>query len=577
MNRDNMKIYSLIILAIILTGLAAPIRAMVYVNAQQGQVGEVTTPTSKGVEALIIVLRKAIERARELFIKWNVSSEEKAWSRLEEINASIVNVVDLLNAGKIDEARKLAISLLKELAELIKNMARKYGKHLINATNATMGLRHRLELRIRIRLLNNTINVLLNLTTRIKEANATLAEKLRIQLKETKNKLSKALEALEKGNVSEAKELIRDVEYMVKKVRRTINHIIMDTVKRRVCQYIDKAIERIKWAIEILKNRAKELEEMNLTIAATRLRKAIAKLQETIRKLKNITADELNTTITPAMLARIYMSTMKEVHILRGEVKQRVEHAEKVKNIAPYVNDLVYLVRGLPRALQQISKHMKILPRETKQLIEDIATSINELRDLIKELVNATQIGDESKVEEVKEKIHELIEEIKSMVKELKDKIKHKPVPKPIVIVLDEIEELLVKMHIHVEKALENVSRTSIEMKKNRERVMEGLEYLKEKIEEIKEIVEEKGKRKAHTMKVKLRLENMLKLLEQIRIQLKNNKTEEAIKLILKLKQLVIEAEKACVRLGLGKEVSAKLAKTILITGILVDMLRHSG
>ena len=574
---DNMKIYSLIILAIILTGLATPIGTMVYVNAQRGQVNEVTTPTSKGVEAIIIVLRKAIERTRELFIKWNVSSEEKAWSRLEEINASIVNVVDLLNAGKIDEARKLAISLLKELAELIKNMARKYGKHLINATNATMGLRHRLELRIRIRLLNNTINVLLNLTTRIKEANATLAEKLRIQLKETKNKLSKALEALEKGNVSEAKELIRDVEYMVKKVRRTINHIIMDTVKRRVCQYIDKAIERIKWAIEILKNRAKELEEMNLTIAATRLRKAIAKLQETIRKLKNITADELNTTITPAMLARIYMSTMKEVHILRGEVKQRVEHAEKVKNIAPYVNDLVCLVRGLPRALQQISKHMKILPRETKQLIEDIATSINELRDLIKELVNATQIGDESKVEEVKEKIHELIEEIKSMVKELKDKIKHKPVPKPIVIVLDEIEELLVKMHIHVEKALENVSRTSIEMKKNRERVMEGLEYLKEKIEEIKEIVEEKGKRKAHTMKVKLRLENMLKLLEQIRIQLKNNKTEEAIKLILKFKQLVIEAEKACVRLGLGKEVSAKLAKTILITGILVDMLRHSG
>lgn len=574
---DNMKICSLIILAIILAGLTTPIGTMVYVNAQQGQVNEVTTPTSKGVEAIIIVLRKAIERTRELFIKWNVSSEEKAWSRLEEINASIVNVVNLLNAGKIDEARKLAISLLKELAELIRDMARKYGKHLINATNATMKLRHRLELRIRIRLLNNTINVLLNLTTRIKEANVALAEKLRMQLEEAKDKLSKALEALEKGNVSEAKELIRDVEYMVKKVRRTINHIIMDTVKRRVCQYIDKAIERIKRAIEILENRAKELEEMNLTIAATRLRKAIAKLQETIRKLKNITADELNTTITPAMLARIYMSTMKEVHILRGEVKQRMEHAEKVKNIAPYVNDLVRLVRGLPRALQQISKHMKILPRETKQLIEDIATSINKLKDLIKELVNATQIGDESKVEEVRGKIHELIEEIKSVIEELKDKIKHKPVPKPILIVLDEIEGSLVKIHIHVEKTLGNVSRTPIEMKKNRERVMEGLEYLKEKIGEIKEIVEEKGKRKAHTVEVKLRLENMLKLLEQIRIQLKNNKTEEAIRLMLQLKQLVIEAEEACIKLGLGKEVSAKLAKTILIIGILVDTLRQSG
>ena len=573
----NMKMYSLMLLAIILTGIVAPIGTMVYANAQQGQGDEVTTPTSKGVEALIFVLRRAVERARELFIKWNVSSEEEAWSRLEEINTSIANVTELLNASKIDEARKLAISLLKEIAELVRDMARKYGEHLVNATNATIGLRHRLELKIKIRVLNNTINILLNLTTRIKEINATLAEKLRIQLEEAKDKLSKALEALEKGNVSEAKELIKDVEGIVKKVRKTMDYIIIHIVKRRIHWHIGKAIERIRQAIEILKNRARELEKMNLTTAAAQLREVIAKLQETISKLKNITAEELNITIAPAMLARIYISTMKEVHILRGEVKHYGEHAEKVKNIEPYVNGLIGLVGGLSRALQQISEHMKLLPGEAKQLIEDVVSSIDELKDTIKELVNATQIGDESKVKELKEKIHELIEEIRSMIEELKDEIKHKPLLKPILIALDRIEESLGKINVYVEKALEKVVRTPEERKKNRERVMEGLEDLEEKIKKIKEIVEEKGKRKANMVEVKVRLENMLKLLKQVRIQLKNNNTEEAVKLMLQLKQLAIETEKACIRLGLGKEISAELAKTVLIIEILIDTLRHGG
>ena len=566
-----LRMYALLILLAIVLGIAAPLANTLAVAQTT-----TTTPTNKGVDALVMVLRNAVERAQALFTRWNVPSDADVWEKLEEINNTIANVTSLVEEGKIDEARSLAIKLLREIAELVKEAAREYGGRVVNVTKER---EHVVELRVKIRVLNNTISVLLNLTVRVEKINATLAEELRKTLEEARAKLEEAVKALNESNISLAEELVDEVEDMVSEVKKTINHVISEEVKEKVHERIEKAIERIEKVIDMLEEKVEELMEKNLTAAAEQLKKAIARLQEVLEKLKNMTAEQLNVTISPEMLAKIFMFTMREVHVVRSEVEHHEEHYRKVVEIEPYVKGLIGLVDGLMRALQQMSEHMRILPKDAKQIVEDITLKLGDLKTAIEELINASQTGNETLVDNAKERIEELLSNVTELIDELKDKLGSKHMFTPILTLLARIKESLNHIPDYLEKVVEKAKEISEEARTRKvKRILESIEDLEERVEDLVKIVK-KIERKHHinASEVKTRLREMLKLIEQVKVQLKNNNTSEAIKLMLRLKQLVNETEKTCIKLRLGREISTELVKTRLMLEILIRSLESSS
>ncbi len=565
-----LRVHALTILLTVVLGIATPL-ASTLASAQT-----TTTPTNQGVDALVMVLRNAVERAQALFTRWNVPSDADAWRKLEEINNTIANVTSLVEEGRIDEARNLAIKLLKEVAELIKETAKEYGEHIVNVTKER---EHIVELRVKIRILNNTISILLNLTVKVEKVNATLAEELRKTLEEARAKLEEAVKALNESNISLAEKLVDEVEDMVSEVRKTINHVISEKVKEEVHERIEKAIERLEKVIDTLEEKVEDLMEKNLTAAAEQLKKAIARLQEVLEKLKNMTVEQLNITVSPEMLAKIFMYTMREVHVVRDEVEHHEEHYKKVVEVEPYINGLLGLVDGLMKALQQVNEHMRILPEDAKQILANIASQLSELKTAVEELVDATQIGNETIVDEAKDKIDEIISNVTELIDELKDKLGNKPMLMPVLTLLARIKESIDHIPDYLEKVVEKAKEISEESKTRRvRRVLEDVDELKEKIEDLVKMVR-KIERKHHVnaSEVRVRLENMLKLIEQVKVQLKNNNTSEAIKLMLQLKQLVNETEKVCTKLRLGKEISVELAKTGLMLEILIKTLESSS
>ncbi len=566
----HLRMYALLILLVIVLGIAAPLASTLAVAQTT------TTPTNKGVDALVMVLRNAVERAQALFTRWNVPSDADVWEKLEEINNTIANVTSLVEEGKIDEARSLAIKLLREIAELVKDAAKEYGERVVNVTKER---EHIVELRVKIRVLNNTISILLNLTVRVEKINATLAEELRKTLEEARAKLEEAVKALNESNISLAEELVDEVEDMVSEVKETINHVVSEEVKEEVHERIEKAIERIEKVIDMLEEKVEELMEKNLTAAAEQLKKAIARLQEVLEKLKNMTAEQLNITISPEMLAKIFMFTMREVHVVRDEVEHHEEHYKRVVEIEPYVKGLIGLVDGLMRALQQMSEHMRILPEDAKQIVENITLKLNELKTTIEELVNASQTGNETLVDDAKEKIEELVSNVTELIDELKDKLGSKPMFMPILTLLARIKESLDHIPDYLEKVVEKAKEISEEAKTRKmKKVLEDLEDVKEKIEDLVKMVRKMERRHhVNASEVRTRLKEMLKLVEQVKVQLKNNNTSEAIKLMLQLKQLVNETEKVCTKLRLGKEITVELAKTGLMLEILIKALESSS
>ncbi len=546
MKYNPLSIIGLALISALILSVALPVAASastirVPVLSQQTNTTS-NTSTMFGVEALIAILEFNVKKAEALFVKWNVTDNE-SWSKLKEINESIGEVKSLLEEGNVTGARVLAIELLQEIAKLIRDTAMVYG-------NATKNMsREQLELMIRIRAMNKTIEILLNASAKLSAMNKTIATMYNATLVQARTMLREALRLVMENNTSGAKKLLDEAEDMIGKAREMLRETVMVRVKEDIREHVDKMVEKLNETIARLEDLAKRLEDEGLTYAAQAVLNATEKLREVLQSLLNATKTLVNETIPPKILVKVYENMIHDIKDIKHHANVTEKYAEKVREIHGSFKRVDEDRANLSTIMNAMKGMASMLPSQAQEKLNAISAKMNELDQAMIELRKALQTCNQTMIEQVEEKVLAKINEMKQMVSDLRNSMgneKVRQITKPFMEQLDKMEEALTKMQEEVKSMVREALKQASECREiivNATRT--GLKEIEKKLNNTMKIIKEcKYCSKEQAEQVRTQLEEAYKLIVKAEIQLGANNTSGALKLLVQAKQVIEESIK---------------------------------
>ncbi len=582
MKYNLLSIIGLVLISAIVLSVALPVVASASTIIQVPSLSQQTnntianTTTAFGVEALIAVLEFSVKKIEALFVKWNITDNE-SWSRLEEINESILEVKNLLNEGNITDARTLAVELLQELAKLVRDAA-------IVHSNATKNMsKEQLELMIRIRAMNRTIEILLNASVKLEAMNKTIAAAYNATLLQAGTMLREALRLVLENNTSNAEKLLDEAIGMIEKAREMLRETVMVRVKEHVREHVDKMIGELNKTIIRLEELAQKLEQEGLTYAAQAVYNTTERLKAILQELLNTTKTLVNETIPPEILAKMYENMIRDVEEMEHHANAIKDYAEKVREIHGGFKHVDDDKANLTIVMNTMKNMASMLPGQAQDKLNAMNAKMNELDQAIRELEKALQTCNKTLIEQVQEKVLAKIDEMKQLVDELRtsmssdgdnnnNKGKHQNT-KPFMDQLDKMEQALTRIQEEVKSVVHEVLREAEECKEiivNATTI--GLKELEKKINNtIKMLKECKHCPIEQTVQVKVQLEEACRLIVQARMELQANNTNLALKLLVQAKSKVEES------LSLGKHmpryIKGEIERTKSMIETFIDQL----
>lgn len=546
MKYNPLSIIGLALISALILSVALPVAASastirVPVLDQQTNTTS-NTSTMFGVEALVAVLEFNVNKAEALFVKWNVTDNE-SWSKLKEINESIGEVKSLLEEGNVTGARALAIELLQEIAKLIRDTAMVYGNTTKNMS------REQLELMIRIRAMNKTIEILLNASAKLSAVNKTLAAMYNATLVQAGTMLREALRLVMENNTSGAKRLLDEAEDMIEKAREMLRETVMVRVKEDIREHVDKMVEKLNETIARLEDLAKRLEDEGLTYAAQAVLNATEKLREVLQSLLNATKTLVNETIPPKILVKIYENMIHDIKDVKHHVNVTEDYAEKVREIHGSFKHVDEDRANLSTIMNAMKGMASMLPSQAQEKLNAMNAKMSELDQAMIELRKALQTCNQTMIEQVEEKVLAKINEMKQMVSDLRNSMggeKGRQTTKPFMEQLDKMEEALTKMQEEVRSMVREALKQASEC---REIIVSatktGLKEIEKKLNNTMKIIKEcKHCSEEQAEQVRTQLKEAYKLIVKAEIQLGANNTSGALKLLVQAKQVIEESIK---------------------------------
>ncbi len=543
MKYDPLSIIGLALISVIVLSVALPVTASastirVPVLDQQSDTSN-NTSTMFGVEALIAVLEFNVKRVSALFDKWNITDNE-TWGKLREINESIAKAKTLLDEGNITGARALAIELLRDLVKLVRNVA------LIHAHAAKNMSKEQLKLIIRIRVLNKTIDVLLNASNKLEAVNKTLAVEYNETLMEARKLLDEALKLVYANNTSGVEELLEKAKELIEKARGMLKETAMVRVKEHIKQNIDKIAEKLNETIRRLEGLAKKLEEEGLTQAAQAIENVTMRLKKILEELLNNTESLFNETVPPRILVRIYENMMHDIKELKHHIDVTEKYSEKVRELHGGFKHIEREKANLSMIFNSMKNMAQILPGKAREKLNAIASGMESLDKAMIELRKALETCNKTLVEQAKDEVLARIDEMKQQLDDMKNALKGiggkiGQGMGPFMKMLDKMEHALDEMKDRVEEMINqslkqveeceylvvNVSQTS-------------LKDIEKKINNTIAMIKEcKHCPMQQASDVKVRLEEALKLIVKAGIQLRANNTSGVLKLLVQAKHVI--------------------------------------
>lgn len=367
------------------------------------------TDMIKEIDALLL----KIENITKAVTSGNITIDE-AFKLLVEINVEVKGIEEFLE--KIEKHKEIIGELIKDLSEELFEIRKEYQEIL-------MKFEH----------IEKTLEKVKNITMikLIPETMRTM-NKTKYILMNIDAMLNSIEEALAKGSISKAYELLHNVTLMLKHVEKAINEIeayvehiiehVMEVVKE-LEKEITIHIERIKILNKSIEELVREAKRINATKALEALEKAVDMLQNAF-KLITIARKAVN--ITDIAKAKMVLENVEKLLDIAEETIENTMGIieDKSKEFIAEVEEVVHTIEELYKKLGKvrnvdnpnIAEQVKILRNELDKVMEKLSSKEVSIEDLegVKRLLDDIEVKIE-KLLEIDDEITELEIELTSI------------------------------------------------------------------------------------------------------------------------------------------------------------------
>lgn len=439
------------IAALLIVGL------LLATGASLTTIGNLTVPPQQSSDAIVTSLKAAVNATMTLFIVWNVPTNDSAWDLLYQVNASISNVQELINQGRIGAAYELAKQLMNQLKEIVEYVLDEYSDFDEEYENVA-------DVLARIKALNETaMDLLVSIDKALETGliDAETATELKINVSVIVDELlnlSIAVEVAVQNNISIGiiEEKLDEIENKLDEIRELINEEVGKEISEEVKEKINKVLGKLKDVVKEIEEKAEDMREEGLTEFADRLNAVASNINEIIHKIE-VNINVTSTTVVTTELLQVLSVYIDLVHTLEEASEIEVETIDELMIVTSNLTEIMSMIEeatGLANNITEMCGNCsEWIVEHARMLNESVSGLWDMIGNVSKSASEFNQTEMEDDVYEIKEEINELI----SMAQELKMMVQfecnEQGLAAQIVLEIDRLISVLMNISMNVEES----------------------------------------------------------------------------------------------------------------------------